>query len=159
VSTWLGFDFGLKRIGVAVGESLTGGARALRTIGRDWPLIQSIIREWGPDGLVVGLPLNEDGSEQAMTRHARGFATELHQRTGLPVYTCDERYSSLAADEALREARRAHRRGGSTGKLRKSDTDQEAARILLQQWLIQDPKTRSPMLARSPARSPTSDNA
>lgn len=154
MSTWLGFDFGLKRIGVAVGERLTGSARPLRTLGRDWTGIDALLREWAPEGLVVGLPLAEDGGEQPMTRHARQFADALRQRSGLPVYTCDERYSSLAADSLLRETRRQAR--GDRRRARSSDTDQEAARILLEQWLTQLPPSGFPDPMRSPPPSPTS---
>lgn len=148
MSVWLGFDFGLKRIGVAVGERLTGGARPLRTLGRDWPALDALIREWAPEGLVVGLPLAEDGGEQPMSRHARAFAAELRQRSGLPVYTCDERYSSLAADSRLRDTRRQAR--SDRRRARGSDTDQEAARILLEQWLTQLPPSGFPDPTTSP---------
>jgi putative Holliday junction resolvase len=128
LATYLGFDFGTLHVGVAVGESITGGARALATIGpREWERLDALIAEWSPTALVVGLPLDEDGSEQAITARARRYARAIAQRSRLPVYTCDERYSSLAANSAL-AARDGPRPAGN---------DAEAARIILEQWLSQ----------------------
>ncbi|WP_043764756.1 Holliday junction resolvase RuvX [Algiphilus aromaticivorans] len=128
MATYLGFDFGTLHVGVAVGESITGGARALATIGpREWERLDALIAEWSPTALVVGLPLDEDGSEQAITARARRYARAIAQRSRLPVYTCDERYSSLAANSAL-AARDGPRPAGN---------DAEAARIILEQWLSQ----------------------
>lgn len=128
MATFLGFDFGTLRVGVAVGEDVTGGARALATIGpREWQRLDALIAEWAPAALVVGLPLDEDGSEQPITTRARRYARAIAQRSRLPVYTCDERYSSLAANSALA----AH------GGPRPAGNDAEAARIILEQWLSQ----------------------
>ncbi len=134
--TLLGFDFGLKRIGVAVGQELTGTASPLETLttthsGIDWDEIQRLIDEWKPHALVVGLPLNMDGSEHEMTAAARQFARRLQGRYGLPVYEVDERLSSIAAEERLQEEakKRFHRRNGR-GRI-----DREAAQIILQTWL------------------------
>jgi putative Holliday junction resolvase len=134
--TTLAFDFGHKRIGVAVGEAITGTASPLPTLEcaqtLDWNRIERLLREWRPQELVVGLPVNEDGSDQAITALARRFATELGTRSGLPVHLADERYSSRAADDALREARAS---GRMTRRVRKGDRDGEAARVILEQWL------------------------
>lgn len=98
----LAFDFGTSRIGVAYGQSLTGTAQALKEIpARDgipnWDQLQLLIREWQPNCLLTGLPLNMDGSENEMCRRARKFARRLHGRFGLPSYLWDERLSSNEA--------------------------------------------------------------
>ncbi len=134
--TTLAFDFGFKRIGVSVGELITGTARPLKTIQTsseiDWPAIQKLVDEWKPAELVVGLPLDDDGSEQAMTASARAFAKALEAHTLLAVHLADERFSSRAADDALREARAS---GRMSRRVRKGDRDGEAARVILEQWL------------------------
>lgn len=91
-----------------------------------------IVAEWRPHALVVGLPLNEDGSEQPITTAARSFAAQLQQRSGLVVHFSDERFSSRAADDALRDARAS---GRMTRRVRKGDRDGEAARVILEQWM------------------------
>ena len=132
----LAFDFGHKRIGVAVGEALTGSASPLPTLTHhaepDWPALLRLIAEWRPTELVVGLPLDEAGGEQAITTLARRFAEQLAQRSGLKVNLADERFSSRAADDALRDARAS---GRMTRRVRKGDRDGEAARVILEQWL------------------------
>lgn len=134
--TYLAFDYGERRIGMAVGDSLTGTARPLATVDchaePDWRAIEARLREWRPAALVVGLPLSEDGGEQPITAHSRRFAAELARRSGLPVHLADERYSSRLADDSLRQARAS---GLMTRRVRKGDRDGQAARILLEQWL------------------------
>lgn len=131
--TYLAFDYGLRRIGVAVGEALTGGARALRTVAArdgepDWDTIGGLIRTWLPDALVVGVPLHLDGTPQPMTEAARRFARRLQGRYRLPVHQADERLSS---DEARRTlAAQGRTAGGTRGRL-----DPVAAQIILQDWL------------------------
>lgn len=133
MSTYLCFDFGEKRIGAAVGDDLTGSARSLQTLASgDWKAIEKLIAEWRPQAAVVGLPLNDDGSEQKASLAARGFASQLQSRYKLTVHFCDERYSSRAADDVLREARAG---GRLNRRVRKEDRDAQAARIILQQWL------------------------
>jgi len=133
--TYLGFDHGEKRVGVALGDDLTGSARPLPALADgDWAGIERLIREWRPAALIVGLPLNEDGAEQRATAAARRFAAQLAQRYGLPVHQVDERYSSRAADDALREARAS---GRMTRRVRKGDRDAQAARVILEQWLLE----------------------
>jgi putative Holliday junction resolvase len=135
VPTYLGFDHGEKRVGVAIGDDLTGSARPLPALADgDWAAIERLIRDWRPAALVVGLPLNDDGSEQPATVAARRFAHQLTQRYGLPVHQTDERYSSRAADDALREARAS---GRMTRRVRKGDRDAQAARVILEQWLAE----------------------
>lgn len=134
---YLGFDYGEKRIGTSIGDDLTCAARALPAItSGDWNAIEKLIREWRPAALIVGLPLTEDGGEQATSHAARRFAEQLRQRSGLPVHTTDERYSSRVADERLREARAS---GQLVRRVRKGDRDGQAARVILEQWLAQKP--------------------
>lgn len=134
----LGFDFGIKRIGVAVGQELTASARALETLtspdgGPDWKGISRLIEAWQPDALVVGLPFNLDGSEHEVTRLARRFGNRLKGRYNLPVFTVDERLSSVEAEREL----------SSRGRYDKAEVDREAARIILESWLTQ-PTDKNP---------------
>ncbi|MDN5862813.1 MAG: Holliday junction resolvase RuvX [Salinisphaera sp.] len=132
----LGFDFGTRRIGVAVGNTLSANARPLTTLpahdAPDWPAIANLLESWRPTALVVGLPLDAAGHEQLITGQARAFMHELGLRSGLPVHGCDERYSSLAAQTGLRAARAL---GTRSRRLRKADTDAAAACIILDAWL------------------------
>jgi putative Holliday junction resolvase len=97
----LAFDYGLKRTGVASGNTLTQSATPRGTIRAEgrarWPQIEREIRDWRPDALVVGVPFHPDGAEHENTRRARRFANQLRGRFGLPVYEVDERYSTTAA--------------------------------------------------------------
>lgn len=132
--TLLGFDFGLARIGVATGELETGQASALTTVHDEsndarFKAIAGLIAEWRPVALVVGLPTHLDGTEHALTARCRRFANQLHGRFGLPVFTADERLSSVAAEAALTAAGRTHWRE------RKAVLDAAAARIILQTFL------------------------
>ena len=102
MGTVLGFDFGLARIGVAVGETETGHAHPLAVIADEanaarFAAIEKLLAEWKPVSLVVGLPVHLDGSEHAMTVRCRRFANQLHGRYGLPVALVDERLSSAEA--------------------------------------------------------------
>jgi len=106
--TVMGFDFGTKSIGIAVGQSITGSANPLLSIKANdgipnWDQIAGIIKEWQPDLLVVGLPLNMDGTEQEMTLRARKFANRLQGRFGLKVATQDERLTTADAKARLFE--------------------------------------------------------
>lgn len=128
----LGFDFGTRRIGVAVGQELTRSASALVTLNNrngapDWEAIGRLIEQWQPAALVVGLPLNLDGSDHEVTRLARRFGNRLRGRYNLPVYTMDERLSSAAAEALLAEQ----------GRYDKADVDKVAAQLILQGWLEQ----------------------
>lgn len=138
---YLGFDYGEKRIGLAVGDDLTASARVLPTlITGDWPALEKAVAEWRPRALIVGLPLNDDGSEQPASQAARRFARQLTERCRLPVHLCDERFSSRAADDVLRGARAG---GELKRRVRKEDRDAQSARIILQQWL-NDPGAQGP---------------
>lgn len=131
----MAFDVGARRIGVAVGEALTGSARPLPTVAAgDWAALHRHWHHWAPEAAVVGWPLGEDGGEQAATRLARRFAAELARRYHCPIYLCDERYSSRTADERLRAARA----GGQLGRrVRKTDRDAQSARVILEQWFAE----------------------
>lgn len=138
-SIYLGFDYGSKRIGVAVGDAVTGSARPLPPAanGRqpDWSALAKALKEWRPAGCVVGLPVDLDGKDQAVTGQARAFAEQLRSRYGVPVYLCDERLSSRAADDELRHARAD---GRMKRRVREGDRDGVAARLILEQWLATD---------------------
>ena len=128
MQTLLGFDFGIKRIGIAVGQSITGTATALCTINTrhgkpDWDRISGLIEHWRPDALVVGIPLHDDGSDSNLSKAARRFAQQLEKRYRLPVHPMDERLSSHAAKQFMRQ---------STSK---QEVDAVAAMIILQNWL------------------------
>lgn len=133
----LGFDFGSKRIGVAVGQELTGTASALETLncpdgGPDWNGISRLIEAWQPDALVLGLPFNLDGSEHETTRLARRFGNRLTGRYNLPVFTIDERLSSVEAERLL----------GEQGHFDKEEVDKLAAQIILESWLAQQAENK-----------------
>ena len=135
--TYLGFDFGARRIGVAVGQTALGTARPLGAVanggdGPDWRAIDALVAEWAPVGVVVGLPLTADGEEQPVAAHARGFLRRLAARSALPGWTVDERYSSIEAGAALREARADGRRPRRAAK---GELDALAAAVILERWL------------------------
>jgi putative Holliday junction resolvase len=130
LQTLLGFDFGTQRIGVAVGQSITGTATALCTVNArnkqpDWGRISELINDWRPDALVVGLPLHADGSDSGVTTAARKFARQLEGRSRLPVYIMDERLSSHAATQLQHQDKAGAKAG----------IDAIAAMIILQNWL------------------------
>lgn len=132
--TLLGFDFGLARIGVAVGELETAHASALTTIAEEsrdarFAAISRLIAEWRPVALVVGRPTHLDGTEHALTARCRRFANQLRGRFALPVLECDERLSSAAAEAALQEG------GARSWRARKPVLDAVAAQIILQHFL------------------------
>jgi putative Holliday junction resolvase len=131
--TYLAFDFGQKRIGVAVGQDLTRTASALTTLKtRDntppWDQISALVQTWQPQALVVGLPYNKDGSEHAITQAARKFGNQLQGRYQRPVYWVDERLTSHEAERILAE------RGV---RAKREDIDKVAAQLILQSWFEQ----------------------
>ena len=133
----VGFDFGLRRIGVAVGDTLTASATPHATVachdsGPDWAAIERIIRLVGPDLLVVGAPYNDDGSPGRIAAAADAFAAELGARSKLAVERADERFSSTEAASLLREQRASGQRKRS---VQKGDVDSAAAAVLLSGWL------------------------
>ncbi len=132
--TVLGFDFGLARIGVAVGEFETAQANALTTIHAEgnrarFDAIGALINEWQPVQLVVGLPLGLDGAPQERTSRCKRFANQLGGRYGLPVALIDERFSSTEAERLLTDAGHTH------WQARKPALDAAAAQIILQHYL------------------------
>lgn len=136
--TVLAFDFGLKRIGIASGDTLTRTAapRAALTAGKagpDWSAIEREVRALAPGVLVVGAPYNADGSEGALTAAARRFAAELERRFALPVHLVDERFSSLEASAALKSRRAA---GERRRRVRSADIDSAAATVILGRWFL-----------------------
>lgn len=130
--TLLAFDFGTKSIGVAIGQQLTGTARPLAALKAqdgtpDWNKIEALLKEWEPDRVVVGLPLNMDGTEQPLTARARRFANRIHGRFGVQVDLHDERLSTVEARAELFE------RGGFRA-LSKGSVDSLSAVIILESW-------------------------
>lgn len=131
--TVLAFDFGLRQIGVAVGNCLLRSSQALAIVRArdgipDWPGIEQLIAEWQPQLLVVGDPLNMDGSGSELGERAHKFARRLHGRFGLPVEMADERLTSFEAKETSRE--RGHR-----GDYKKDPVDSLAAELILRSWM------------------------
>ena len=128
----LAFDYGTASIGVACGQSLIGTAQPLPTLkARDgipnWQHIQQLIDEWQPTILVVGLPLNMDDSESALSRRARKFANRLYGRFGISTEMMDERLSSFAVKQEARER-------GHKGDYKKAPVDSYAAQMILEDW-------------------------
>ena len=133
--TIIAFDFGHRRIGVAVGQTLTDSANALTVVPftnrPDWQAIEILLKEWKPAAIVVGLPLAEDGGETDMSKAARRFGRQLEGRFSIPVWHEDERLTSFNAEERFAGAR-------SRGELRRKDASQKdaiAAQIILETWL------------------------
>ena len=136
--TVLAFDYGKRRIGVAVGQQITGSASPIGTAtnsdsGPDWNTIDRWVAEWTPQQLLVGLPLHADGTPSPMTEAARSFAEALG-RYALPVADVDERFTSLEAEARLRTARAEGRRG----RVRKDDIDAAAAVLIAERWLAEN---------------------
>ncbi|MFT5425159.1 MAG: putative Holliday junction resolvase [Gammaproteobacteria bacterium] len=128
IKSLLCFDFGTKRIGVAVGQTVTQTANPLQTVRNknnrpDWKTIEQLVDEWQPDALVVGQPLNMMDEVQEMTIAAEKFMRQLHGRFHLPVYSIDERLSSFEA---------AQRTGRTT------DLDPVAAQAILETWFAEN---------------------
>jgi putative Holliday junction resolvase len=130
--TVLAFDFGERRIGIAVGEHLINSANPLTTIDNEsnevrFATITQLINEWQPKLLVVGLPLSLDGSETEVTQLCKKFARRLNGRFNLPVIMIDERYSSTEASQLLNES-------GIKGRAQKAMLDQVAAQTILRSY-------------------------
>lgn len=131
----MAFDFGTQKIGVAVGQSVTGSAQALPEIRAkdgqpDWQEVARLIEEWQPDAFVVGVPVQMDGTEFDLTQRARKFGQRLHGRFGKPWFAMDERLTSFEARELKQEQRRA---GATKGSL----VDSIAASLILQSWFAE----------------------
>ncbi len=132
--TILAFDFGLRRIGVAVGQDVTGSASpvgvvANRDNGIDHDAIAALIREWRPSVLVVGMPAHADGSPTDLDKPIRSFIAEL-ERFDLPIDTVDERHTSIEAERVLKGARAA----GSRGRISKESIDAAAAVFIAERY-------------------------
>ena len=127
----LGFDFGMKRIGVAVGQTVTYTATAIAILKAqfgvpNWEQIKTLIENWQINVLVVGIPYNMDGSEQPLTFAARRFARTLQTRFKLPIYTVDERLTTIEAQRQWYEKKMTRR---------PQHFDNYAAKLILEQWL------------------------
>ncbi|MCK5188860.1 MAG: Holliday junction resolvase RuvX [Methylococcales bacterium] len=132
--TYLGFDFGNKKIGTAVGQTTTAIASPLQTIRSlnqqpNWELISQLINEWQPAGLVVGISKQADGSDNPITPRMLKFCRQLEGRYNLPVYQIDEAFSTFEAKQMLFDDLQV-----SAGKLWDVQ-DQLAAQLILQSWL------------------------
>lgn len=133
--TFLGFDFGSHRIGIAIGGRNPYHCAPLCTLKTinskpDWPAISDLINEWAPTGLVVGVPLQLNGDVQTMTVAAQRFMRQLAGRFNLPVYPADERMTSMEAEQIHKKQRQLGKR-----KTAGSDTDKIAASLILASWL------------------------
>lgn len=132
----LAFDYGSRRIGVAVGQTTTGSASPAGVVpvgtAPDWAALDRCLKDWSPNRLLVGLPYNMDGTETLLTGTCRSFGRELSQRYALPVEFVDERLTSAAAQADLRDARRS---GARTRRVKRGDIDANAARLILETWL------------------------
>tara|TARA_R110002073_G_scaffold790_8_gene5723 strand:- start:83 stop:481 length:399 start_codon:yes stop_codon:yes gene_type:complete len=131
----MAFDFGLRQIGVATGNTELKSSQPLTVIAArdgipDWNAIQVLLSEWQPDLLIVGDPLNMDGSESELGRRARKFARRLHAHFGLPVDMVDERLSSAEAKQIQRDA-------GHRGDYKRNPIDSHAAQLILNTWLAE----------------------
>jgi putative holliday junction resolvase len=132
----LAFDYGLRHIGVAVGQSVTGTANPLTALAArdgvpDWTAIERLLGEWRPARLLVGMPLHMDGTESEMAQRAQKFAQRLHGRFGLPVQTWDERLSSFEARGALLQS--------GSRDFKKSGVDSLSACLILESWFAAQP--------------------
>lgn len=136
-SVVLGMDFGLRRIGLATGNTITGTAQPLETLRHDGdPLgaLAPVITQWKPGRIIVGLPLTVDGSESEISRKARAFAAALHERhPDIPIELHDERYSSRAAEARFVDARR----GGRARRRDSRNLDSMAAAVIVESWLAE----------------------
>jgi putative Holliday junction resolvase len=132
-TTTIAFDYGTKSIGIAVGQSITGTASPLAALKAvdgipNWQDIADILAVWQPDSLLIGLPLNMDGSEQEITQRARKFANRLHGRFGKTTHTYDERLSTVDAKARLFEL-------GGFKKLTKEKVDSVSACLIYESWI------------------------
>jgi putative Holliday junction resolvase len=131
----MAFDYGLRRIGVAVGQQVTSSASPLEVIrngenGPDWEQIKSLIKEWRPDRLIVGMPMHADGSPSAISDIVNDFISKL-RRFELPVEAVDERYTSVEAGALLK----SQRADGLRGRISKEMIDSVAASVIAERWL------------------------
>jgi putative Holliday junction resolvase len=137
VATILAFDYGQRRIGVAIGQSVTATARALTTLQNPpsdppWGKIRQLIGDWKPHLLLVGLPLHADGRDSAFSEEARTFAAALRQRFDIQVELQDEYLSSAEAESQLRAQRQS---GARNRRIAKGHIDAVAAALILESWM------------------------
>ncbi len=137
MSTVLAFDYGLKSIGVAVGQRLTGTASTLKALKAqdgtpNWEQIEALLKEWQPELVVVGLPLNMDGTEQPFTARVHKFINRLHGRFGVKVIAQDERLTTVDARAELFSQ-------GGFKKLSKDAVDCYSAKLILESWFDNNP--------------------
>lgn len=135
---YLGFDFGLRRIGVAVGQRITATAQPVQTLPAidgvpDWNAVRTLVGLWQPAALIVGLPLQLDGNEQEISQRARAFGKALTRHCQLPVHYVDERFSSREAEAHFVMQRKA----GTKRRRDAAALDAVAAAIILENWLNQ----------------------
>ena len=133
----MAFDFGMKRMGVAIGQVITHSATPLETLPMKdgvpaWENISRLIQRWKPDALIVGIPLNMDGTDQPITHTAREFAIQLAEKTNLPVHPMDERLTTKAAREQLFL-------DGGYKALQSGQVDAYAAKLILENWFALHP--------------------
>lgn len=136
MGTVIAFDFGLKRTGVAVGNTLTGSATPECTLTGindqpDWNGISKLIREWSPKQIVVGMPTELDGTDSPLTKRVIRFCNQLHGRYHLPVDQENEQFTSLEASQRLKQLRQS----GRKKKVTKEEVDRIAASIILESWM------------------------
>jgi putative holliday junction resolvase len=132
IKTIVAFDYGTKHIGIAVGQTITRTANSLPLLKAkdgipDWSQIEKLFSQWQPDLILVGLPLNMDDSDNEITVRARKFANRLHGRFGVKVEMMDERLTSFAAKEEIKNA-------GRSNDYKKNPVDSIAARLILETW-------------------------
>ena len=135
IRTVLAFDFGLRQIGVAVGNTALKTAQPLAVVAAkngkpDWQVLEKIVQQWQPDLFVVGDPLNMDGSASEMSERAKKFARRMHGRWGTAFEMTDERLSSFEAKQDMREL-------GHRGDYKEKPIDSYAAELILQTWFRQ----------------------
>ena len=134
----MAFDFGERRIGVACGDTISRTASPVGFVRVEasgpWQQIESLLKVWAPNLVVVGLPYNADGSESALTGAARRFAAQLKERFSLEVSMVDERYSSMDAQARLKAARES---GLMRRRVHKGDIDAAAACVILERWFTE----------------------
>lgn len=133
--TLLGFDYGKRRIGVAVGQEITHTARGLTTLNSvndqpDWPAIDMLVKQWQPQLLIVGMPHNMDSRPHALQPVVQSFGDQLRHRYNLPVEWIDEKLSSAEAEQRLVQSAQPKQR-----KHDKAEIDKLAAELILQSWL------------------------
>ncbi|MDH5610932.1 MAG: Holliday junction resolvase RuvX [Gammaproteobacteria bacterium] len=135
ITSVIGFDYGLKRIGIATGQTITNSATPITTLNQingspDWPALEQLINQWKPQALIVGMPYYLDGKENDMTKSVEAFCLELEQRFTLPVFKINEALSSYEAETMLKK-------NTKIGKHNKHEIDKMAAAIIVQNWLNQ----------------------